>query len=344
LYDHIQPVRTDLIQGLWRILSSPNDQLAQMAYRVLGKLGGSNRKMIIEPQKLEYNKNINNCKEFNGPTMKVSFPDYGANIEVSLEKVIQSCETILKPTTSTASKKHDLFYKKHAFKIVTSFMSSLIEPLLGNNDKHNIEELFKKFSSIKTTTPDSFSQKLLETCKFDDEHLRSMVELSFSCLFYASTIKEIESQVLPILDSFIVHFTLISLSHYHESKEKEQQQHQNQSDVESFGIQSKILITQNIQSDKNCLDFMILVDSLYAVLNNDNMDYWSIVERSIKIMIETSQLVTNISHNQQQQQQRDVNFKKRTHTNFINLALFDYLAEKICSLCYERSWFAKKAG
>jgi len=87
LYDNIQPVRTDLIQGLWNTLRSPNETIAQAAYRVLGKLGGSNRKMIVEPQKLKYNTNSSNCKEFNGPTVKVSFANYQANIEVSFEKV-----------------------------------------------------------------------------------------------------------------------------------------------------------------------------------------------------------------------------------------------------------------
>ena len=87
LYDNIQPVRTDLIQGLWNTLRSPNETIAQAAYRVLGKLGGSNRKMIVEPQKLKYNTNTSNCKEFNGPTIKVSFLNYQNNIEVSLEKV-----------------------------------------------------------------------------------------------------------------------------------------------------------------------------------------------------------------------------------------------------------------
>lgn len=87
LYDHIQPVQTDLIQGLWRNIRSPSDSIAHVAYRVLGKLGGTNRKMITEPQKLKYNVNSNDCKEFNGPTIKVSFPNYSSNIEVSLEKV-----------------------------------------------------------------------------------------------------------------------------------------------------------------------------------------------------------------------------------------------------------------
>ena len=61
-YEHIQPVRTDLIQGLWKTLRSPSESIAQSAFRVLGKLGGSNRKMIFEPQKLKYNANTTNNK------------------------------------------------------------------------------------------------------------------------------------------------------------------------------------------------------------------------------------------------------------------------------------------
>lgn len=89
LYDHIQPVRTDLIQGLWRTLRCQNETIAVAAYRVLGKLGGNNRKMIVEPQKLAYNKNqsFTSSKEFNGPIFKVSFPGYPGDIELSLDKV-----------------------------------------------------------------------------------------------------------------------------------------------------------------------------------------------------------------------------------------------------------------
>lgn len=88
LYDHIQPVRTDLIQGLWRTLRSQNETIAIAAYRVLGKLGGNNRKMIVEPQRLNFNKNQpNSTKEFNGPIANFTFPGYSGCIELSLEKV-----------------------------------------------------------------------------------------------------------------------------------------------------------------------------------------------------------------------------------------------------------------
>ena len=53
LYDHIQPVRAELMQALWRTLRNPSDSIAQVAFRVLGKFGGGNRKMLREPQKVK---------------------------------------------------------------------------------------------------------------------------------------------------------------------------------------------------------------------------------------------------------------------------------------------------
>ncbi|CAB4061236.1 TRRAP [Lepeophtheirus salmonis] len=46
LYEHIQPVRAELMQALWRTLRNPSDQIAHVAFRVLGKFGGVQK--IIE--------------------------------------------------------------------------------------------------------------------------------------------------------------------------------------------------------------------------------------------------------------------------------------------------------
>lgn len=49
LYDHIAPVRHTLMQALWRTVSSNNEQAAIVAFRILGKFGGSNRRTLVEP-------------------------------------------------------------------------------------------------------------------------------------------------------------------------------------------------------------------------------------------------------------------------------------------------------
>lgn len=226
LYDHIQPVRTDLIQGLWRTLRCNNDTNAQTAFRVLGKLGGNNRRMMIDPQKLKYNTNIHNCKEFNGPTIKIAFPNYTSNIELSLEKVFESCQNILKVTSTTTgsilssanSNQIDLSYKKHAYLIVNTFMSSLIT---YDDDQ---KALFNTFFNYKPLNPMNTSKlssyelliQQLKTYRFDDEYLRQAVEAALTCIFYATSIKEIHKSATSYLDSIVTHFTLLSLAALHQ--------------------------------------------------------------------------------------------------------------------------------
>jgi len=51
-------------------------------FRVLGKFGGGNRKMMIEPQKLEYND-----KETPGPAIIAYFQEHSRPIDFAVEKV-----------------------------------------------------------------------------------------------------------------------------------------------------------------------------------------------------------------------------------------------------------------
>lgn len=53
-----------------------------MAYRVLGKFGGSNRKMLKESQKLHYI-----VTEVQGPSITVEFSDCKASLQLPMEKV-----------------------------------------------------------------------------------------------------------------------------------------------------------------------------------------------------------------------------------------------------------------
>ena len=49
----MQPVRSALMKGLWHVVSSGDMQSALIAIRILGKFGGSNRKVLLDAQTLE---------------------------------------------------------------------------------------------------------------------------------------------------------------------------------------------------------------------------------------------------------------------------------------------------
>lgn len=191
--------------------------------------------------------------------------------------------------------------------------------------------------------------------------------LSLSCIFYASNIKEIKPQVLALLDSLVVHFTLISLSHYNNQNEAKislliqsnvftQSASTNTSSVSApsnlnstssnlnRATHTSSLNTNAINqfqlAQNNCLDYMILVDAIFKVLSNDDMDYWPIVQRSVLIIIETSEIISGGVHLSDEKQSDSYLLRN----SLANIAFFDYLAEKVSNLCYERSWYAKKAG
>uniref|UniRef100_A0A3Q2UJ62 Transformation/transcription domain-associated protein n=1 Tax=Fundulus heteroclitus TaxID=8078 RepID=A0A3Q2UJ62_FUNHE len=70
-----------LKQALWRTLRNPAESISHVAYRVLGKFGGSNRKMLKESQRLHYV-----VTEVQGPSIKVEFTDCKASIQLPMEK------------------------------------------------------------------------------------------------------------------------------------------------------------------------------------------------------------------------------------------------------------------
>lgn len=71
-----------ILQALWRTLRNPAESISHVAYRVLGKFGGSNRKMLKESQRLHYV-----VTEVQGPSIKAEFTDCKASIQLPMEKV-----------------------------------------------------------------------------------------------------------------------------------------------------------------------------------------------------------------------------------------------------------------
>jgi transformation/transcription domain-associated protein len=63
LYNHILPVRSSLMISLYRLLSHLNNDIAQNTFRILGKLGGNNRRILNEPQQIKYDQNDESINE-----------------------------------------------------------------------------------------------------------------------------------------------------------------------------------------------------------------------------------------------------------------------------------------
>lgn len=134
LYDHIQPVRADLMQALWRTLRN-QDSAAQVAFRVLGKFGGGNRKMMVEPQRLEYNE-----KKTQPTCIVAHFLDHQKPIEFPVDKVIETAFNALKSSST------DPFYWRQSWEVIRCYLAASLNL---DDDKHTLQKLFMHPSFVE---------------------------------------------------------------------------------------------------------------------------------------------------------------------------------------------------
>ena len=96
--------------------------------RVLGKFGGGNRKMMIEPQALDYKE-----QDETGPSLTVTFTDQKQPLALPVKDIIETAFNALKSSTTEPG-----FYRKQCWEIIRCFLLSSIQP---DNDKHQTMKL-----------------------------------------------------------------------------------------------------------------------------------------------------------------------------------------------------------
>lgn len=192
LYEHIQPVRADLMQALWRTLRNPQDQVAHVAFRVLGKFGGGNRKMMIEPQRLEYNDVASEPS-----SLVVFFDEYPDPVHLPVQKIIETALTTLKKSTS------DPFCRRQAWEVVRDFIIASIQ--LDENKK-NLANLLMHPSFHDGPIA---SHNIIY--KMPRHHLRETHQMALNALFVTAAVKELQKTVLPTMVAVVRHYTMVAV-------------------------------------------------------------------------------------------------------------------------------------
>ncbi|XP_077870553.1 transformation/transcription domain-associated protein [Saccoglossus kowalevskii] len=193
LYEHIQPVRAELMQALWRTLRNPNDNIAHVAFRVLGKFGGSNRKMLKEPQKLTYK-----VEESLGPSIVVCFQECKTPVALPVHKVIETALNALKSAST------DAFYRRQAWEVVKGFIVSAMNL---DDDKNIMYQILSHQRFFNGDVPRP-SQPLY---KCPDNIARKTCEQALTALIVAATIKDLRSSSLPFMANIVRHYTLVAI-------------------------------------------------------------------------------------------------------------------------------------
>uniref|UniRef100_A0A8C4EL69 Transformation/transcription domain-associated protein n=1 Tax=Dicentrarchus labrax TaxID=13489 RepID=A0A8C4EL69_DICLA len=195
LYDHIQPVRAELMQALWRTLRNPAESISHVAYRVLGKFGGSNRKMLKESQRLHYV-----VTEVQGPSIKTEFTDCKASIQLPMEKAIETALDCLKSANT------EPYYRRQAWEVIKCFLVAMTS--LDDN-KHALYQLLSHPNFTEKWIPNVI---ISHRYKAQDTPARRTFEQALTGAFMSAVIKDLRPSALPFVASLIRHYTMVAVA------------------------------------------------------------------------------------------------------------------------------------
>ncbi|XP_065834052.1 transformation/transcription domain-associated protein-like isoform X2 [Oscarella lobularis] len=188
LYDHIQPVRAELMQALWRQLRSPSDTIAQVAFRVLGKFGGGNRKMLCEPQELKYSDDNGS-----GPGVGLYFPESSNPIIFPIASVVENAVSVLRlPNVG-------LHTRQQAWCVVKSYIISSMDLTDSEEDLHACLLHFNVPSEFSSSTSKPITPS------------RRLFKRALEGMLIASTIKELQPETSPFVLGTVRHIAFIAV-------------------------------------------------------------------------------------------------------------------------------------
>ncbi|XP_058123036.1 transcription-associated protein 1 [Anopheles ziemanni] len=193
LYDHIQPVRADLMQALWRTLRN-QDSAAVVAFRVLGKFGGGNRKMMIEPQKLKYQEH-----NITHPAVVAYFQDHRNPINFAVDKVIETAFNALKCSTT------DPFYWRQSWEVIRCYLAASITL---DDDKYTLQKLFMHPSFTENNVQCGPAANYIAP----DRRARLTHQTALTGMFVAAATKELRGSVLPTMVAVVRHYTMVAIA------------------------------------------------------------------------------------------------------------------------------------
>nr|XP_006000847.1 PREDICTED: transformation/transcription domain-associated protein [Latimeria chalumnae] len=265
LYDHIQPVRAELMQALWRTLRNPADSISHVAYRVLGKFGGSNRKMLKESQKLHYT-----VTEVQGPSITVEFSDCKASIQLPMEKAIETALDCLKSANT------EPYYRRQAWEVIKCFLVAMMN--LDDN-KHALYQLLAHPNFTEKSIP---SVIISHRYKAQDTPARKTFEQALTGAFMSAVIKDLRPSALPFVASLIRHYTMVAVA---------QQCGPFLLQCYQVGSQPSTAMFHSEENGSKGMDPLVLIDAIAICMAYEEKELCKIGEVALAVIFDVASII-----------------------------------------------------
>ncbi|XP_069012071.1 transformation/transcription domain-associated protein isoform X1 [Embiotoca jacksoni] len=265
LYDHIQPVRAELMQALWRTLRNPAESISHVAYRVLGKFGGSNRKMLKESQRLHYV-----VTEVQGPSIKAEFTDCKASIQLPMEKAIETALDCLKSANT------EPYYRRQAWEVIKCFLVAMTS--LDDN-KHALYQLLSHPNFTEKWIPNVI---ISHRYKAQDTPARRTFEQALTGAFMSAVIKDLRPSALPFVASLIRHYTMVAVA---------QQCGPFLLPCYQLGSQPSTAMFHSEENGSKGMDPLVLIDAIAICMAYEEKELCKIGEVALAVIVDVAGII-----------------------------------------------------
>ncbi|KAL8839523.1 MAG: hypothetical protein Q9176_004384 [Flavoplaca citrina] len=303
------PVIDELMTALWDHLR-PNPYShyhAHTTMRILGKLGGRNRKFLSGPPQLTFKPYADDEPsidiKFIGSSKERAFPA-SLGIDIAISK-LNECPK------SPQQKKADTFYKQQAFRLVSAELKMYIGfSNLPDDFAHLVRLQANDFlEGSAGTGPDlvllADREKSIPKKDVQEDTLKKLL---MACIL-ASTLPDLASVASPCLKNICHHFTILELGRsWFQAKQS-----------------TKVFDVRAGEGPVH-LDSRVLAEVIAESLSSDNSAVREAAQGCILTIHDASAQIFGSEN--------------KVH----HLPFFTHLAKVFCHKCYEEEWFIKAGG
>ena len=303
------PVIDDLMSALWdHLRPNPYNHFhSHSTMRILGKLGGRNRKFLHGPPSLEF-------REYADDECSIDLKLIGSNKErafpsnIGIDLAITKIKEVPK---GPAAKKADAFYKQQSMRLVGAQLrlhigfDSLPEDFAHLVRLHANDLVEGKYDIVSELMDKSDREKSIPKKEAQESTVKKLLKV---CMF-AMTLQDLKNSATSLLLDVCRHFTVLELGR-------------------ALAHGGHIRKAFDVKSGEGplCIDSRILAEAIVETLSSDNTDLREAAEQAVQNVFDSAAVI----------------FGSTAKAD--RLPFFVHLAKIFCHNCHEEEWFTKAGG
>lgn len=303
------PIMDDLMTALWDHLRPHpyNHFHAHTTMRILGKLGGRNRKFLNHPPELSFQQFADDAPSFDikliGPSEKRPFPvDIGVDLAIS---------KLMEVPRTPSTKASDSYYKQQAYRMLSSQLKLFIGYETLPEDFASLlrleaNDLFEgKFGNVpdifeKSDRSGSIPKKLAQ---------EATIKKTLKACIFATTIPDLEQTATAFVADVFRHFAVVEVG-----RALAQIRHTRR----PFDV--------NSGEGPLYLDARVLAEAVVDSLSSDNARVRDAAEAAMRVLRDAAAIIFGAPERASK------------------LPIFQHLGRAFCHSCHSEEWFTKAGG